>query len=138
MPASVAPPFPLPDALPVSRLDSSDGFIHLSTALQIPGTLKQFFSDEDSVYILRIVYAKIEKDIKWENDKGEGKPKCYQTGAKAYLDVSGGVGEENMFPHLYNGLRLGNAEIESIVEWNWDDGWEAAINKAKNDSWFIY
>lgn len=74
MPASAAPPSPLPDALPVSELDSSDGFIHLSTALQVPGTLKRFFSDKDSVYILRIIYTKVEKDIKWENDKGEGKP----------------------------------------------------------------
>jgi uncharacterized protein (DUF952 family) len=77
VPASAAPPSPLPDALPVSELDSSDGFIHLSTALQVPGTLKRFFSDKDSVYILRIIYTKVEKDIKWENDKGEGKPKSH-------------------------------------------------------------
>ncbi|KIM46032.1 hypothetical protein M413DRAFT_441097 [Hebeloma cylindrosporum] len=121
VPASAVPPSPLPDALPVSQLDSSDGFIHLSTAGQVPGTLKQFFSDEDSVCILRIPYATVEKDVKWENDKGKG-----------------GVGEENVFPHLYNGLRLGNAEIETIAEWKWNHGWDAAINQAITDCWLIY
>ena len=87
VPASAAPPLPLPDVLPVSELDSSDGFIHLSTALQVPGTLKQFFSNDDSVYILRIIYTKVEKDIKWENDKGEGKPKCHRTEAKTYVNI---------------------------------------------------
>jgi len=87
VPESAAPPSPLPDALPVSELDSSDGFIHLSTALQVPGTLKRFFSDKDSVYILRIIYAKVEKDIKWENDKGEGKPKCHRPKAKTYAGI---------------------------------------------------
>lgn len=87
VPASAVLPSPLPDALPVSELDSSDGFIHLSTAVQVPGTLKRFFSDEESVYILRIIYTNVEKDIKWENDKGKGKPKCHRTKAKTYLDL---------------------------------------------------
>jgi uncharacterized protein (DUF952 family) len=67
-----------------------DGFIHLSTALQVAGTLKRFFSDEYFVYLLRIIYANVEKDIKWEDSSG----------------APGGVGEENMFPHLYNWVTL--------------------------------
>ena len=49
------------------------------------------------------------------------------------------MGEDNVFPHLYNGLRLGRAEIESIVEWEQDSkGWDTAIEKARSESWLIY
>ncbi|KAF8974342.1 hypothetical protein BDZ97DRAFT_1911538 [Flammula alnicola] len=123
VPSSTPPPSPLPDVLPVSDLDKSSRFIHLSTALQVPGTLKRFFADEDRVYILRIDYKSVESKIKWEDSKGE---------------VAGGVGEVDMFPHLYNDLRLGKAEVESVVEWERQSGWDAAIDKAKADSWFIY
>jgi len=49
------------------------------------------------------------------------------------------VGEENVFPHLYNGLRLGQAEVESVVEWEQDSkGWNTAIERARLESWLIY
>lgn len=51
----------------------------------------------------------------------------------------GEVGEENVFPHVYNGLRLGEAEIESIAEWEQDsEGWDTVIEVAKSESWLIY
>ncbi|KAF9483948.1 hypothetical protein BDN70DRAFT_873072 [Pholiota conissans] len=123
VPSRFPPPSPLPDALPVSDLDQRDGFIHLSTSLQVPGTLNRFFAEEDKVYILRIVYSSVESKIKWEDSKGK---------------TAGGVGEPNMFPHLYNDLRLGKSEIESVVEWERKPNWDAAIEKATEDAWFIY
>lgn len=72
VPSSAPPPSPLPDALPVSDLDQKDNFIHLSTALQVPGTLKRFFSDAEQVYILRINYPQVESKIKWEDSQGIG------------------------------------------------------------------
>ncbi|KDR83587.1 hypothetical protein GALMADRAFT_235851 [Galerina marginata CBS 339.88] len=123
VPAPPSIPDPIPDALPVSDLDESDGFIHLSTSLQVPGTLKRFFADRERVFILRIIYENVQSNIKWEDSKGK---------------VSGGVGEENMFPHLHNGLRLGNSEIESVVEWQKESNWDTAINKAASDGWFVY
>jgi len=123
VPTSAGIPNPIPDALPVSDLDKSDGFIHLSTSLQVPGTLKRFFADHERVYILRITYKDVESNIKWEDSKGT---------------APGEVGEENMFPHLYNGLRLGNAEIESVVAWEQESSWDATIGKAASDGWFIY
>jgi len=69
VPSSAPPPSPLPDALPVSDLDKSDGFIHLSTAAQLPATLGRFFQKDELVYILRIIYKQVEKDIKWEDSK---------------------------------------------------------------------
>lgn len=72
VPTSTPPPDPLPEALPVSDLDRNDGFLHLSTALQLPDTLKRFFAEEERVYILRIVYKNVESNVKWENSKGTG------------------------------------------------------------------
>jgi uncharacterized protein (DUF952 family) len=72
VPSSSPVPDPLPERLPLSELDTTAGFIHLSTAVQIPGTLKHFFAQHDEVYILRIKYATVEKDIKWEDPKAEG------------------------------------------------------------------
>jgi len=123
VPSSTPPPTPLPDKLPVSELDKASGFLHLSTAVQIPGTLKYFFDDIDIVYILRIEYKSVEKDTKWQNEAG----------------ALGGVGEEKYFPHVYNDLCLGKAEIESVAEWKRDSkGWDSAIEKARSESWLIY
>ncbi|CAA7259904.1 unnamed protein product [Cyclocybe aegerita] len=123
--SSTPPPVPLPEALPVSELDQNDGFIHLSTEKQLPGTLKRFFQSDGLVYILRIDYRKVEKNIKWENGKGT---------------APGGIGEEGIFPHLYNGLHVGREEIESFKQWEKDsqDSWDTAIAKARADGWFVY
>lgn len=58
---------PLPERLPVSELDQESGFIHLSTALQVPNTLKYFFKDEPLVYVLRIESERVMADIRWES-----------------------------------------------------------------------
>jgi Uncharacterized protein conserved in bacteria len=62
---------PLPERLPVSLLDQRSGFIHLSTARQVPNTLKFFFRDEPLVYVLRLEYDRIEHDIRWEDPDGQ-------------------------------------------------------------------
>lgn len=62
----------LPEKLPLSELDKKDKFIHLSTALQVPGTLKRFFAEDSKVNILRIKYSAVEEDVKWEDSKGKG------------------------------------------------------------------
>lgn len=72
IPSSAPPPSPLPSSLPLSDLDTHSGFIHLSTSRQVPRTLKHFFADEHRVYVLRIPYDSMQKDIKWEDPKGKG------------------------------------------------------------------
>lgn len=62
---------PLPERLPVSELDQRSGFLHLSTASQVPNTLKTFFQDEPLVYILRIAYNHVVQDIRWESPDGQ-------------------------------------------------------------------
>lgn len=89
---SSSPPPPLaslPSHLPVSALDQSSGFIHLSTALQVPETLRRFFKDESKVYVLRIDYENVERDIRWEDPKAE---------------VCGPRAGEGMFPVCLNSL----------------------------------
>ena len=80
IPSTAPPPYPLPDSLGLSSLDAKSGFIHLSTASQIPGTLKHFFASEPRVHVLRIKYARIEKDIKWEDPNAEGRQTCISSG----------------------------------------------------------
>jgi len=121
IPSSAAPPSPLPSQLPISELDSSSDFIHLSTSLQIPNTLRWFFKNDAKVYILRISYDAVEKDIRWEDPKAE---------------VCGPRGGEGMFPHLYNGLKLGKDEVESVAIWENSGGWEEALKKA--EGWLVY
>lgn len=57
---------PLPERLPLSELDQRSGFIHLSTAKQVPNTLKRFFDDEQLVFVLRIKYITVVDYIRWE------------------------------------------------------------------------
>ncbi|KAF4125758.1 Protein of unknown function (DUF952) [Geosmithia morbida] len=83
-----SPPHPLPLELPLSELDQKDGFIHLSTSTQIPGTCDLFFGHTTDLWVLKIVFSKIETSIKWEGD-GEIK-----------------------FPHLY-GRNFGLDEVVS-------------------------
>ena len=49
-----APPSPIPATLPLSTLDKQDGFIHLSTAAQIPVTASLFFTSASELWLLKI------------------------------------------------------------------------------------
>ena len=96
--------------------------MHLSTAAQVPGTLRFFFKDDPCVYVARISYAAVARDIRWEDPKAE---------------VCGPRGGEGMFPHLYNGLKLGKSEIESVQRWEPTDGaWDVALKNAED--WLVY
>ncbi|KAE8159510.1 hypothetical protein BDV40DRAFT_273077 [Aspergillus tamarii] len=112
---------PLPEQLPVSALDQQSGFIHLSTAFQVTNTLKLFFKDEPLVYVLRIPYARVAENLRWENPEGT---------------VCGPRPKEGLFPHLYNGLRLGKDEVESIAIWFNDNGWDNALSQAT--PWLVF
>jgi uncharacterized protein (DUF952 family) len=121
IPSSMPVPDPLPERLEVSDLDESSGFIHLSTSIQVPGTLKHFFAGQSQVFILRVPLAPLEKMIKWEDPKGE---------------VCGPRGGEGLFPHLYNGMKLGKEEVESVRVVENSGGWDAALKEV--EGWLIY
>lgn len=71
LPPNPPPPSPLPLSLPVSALDARDNFIHLSTSRQVIGTLRNFFGNDEYVWMLRIPYDRVAKWIKWENSVGK-------------------------------------------------------------------
>ncbi len=60
-------------------VDLTDGYIHLSSAEQLQGTLDKHFSGQSGLIIAKIDLAQLGKDIVWEVSRG---------GA--------------LFPHLYN------------------------------------
>ncbi|BDD64215.1 hypothetical protein MPDQ_005120 [Monascus purpureus] len=112
---------PLPERLPVSEIDKNSGFIHLSTAKQVPVTLKSFFEGEPLVYVLRISYDAVRSDIRWEDPD-----------TKSFGSRYG----EGLFPHLYNEFKLGRDEVESLGVWTNDSGWDEMLRRAK--PWLLF
>jgi uncharacterized protein (DUF952 family) len=124
---------PIPERLVVSDLDQDSGYIHLSQAHQVPNTLKTFFTEEPLVYVLRIEYHRVIQDIRWESP--DGKASGLRPG-EGLFPVSSNLGPSaNCLliwgKHLYNGLRLGREEIESVAIWQNDEGWDKALAGAK-------
>lgn len=62
-------------------VDIADGFIHLSTAAQVPGTLSRHFTSEDGLYLLAVDTDALDP-LNWEPSRGG-----------------------DLFPHLYRELR---------------------------------
>lgn len=66
-------------------VDLHDGYIHLSTAEQLPVTLEKHFAGQDDLQLLAIDTTSLTQDLRWEPSRG---------GA--------------LFPHLYRELRMGD------------------------------
>ncbi|EMR65463.1 hypothetical protein UCREL1_7560 [Eutypa lata UCREL1] len=98
-----APPTPLPSEYPLSELDRKDGFVHLSSATQVPTTADLFFTNATSIWLLKLKLALFEKDTKWEGPRG-----C---------------------AHLYG--NFGAGEVESSREFSRAEGetWSAAFER---------
>ena len=103
------PADPLPSNLPKSALDAKDGFIHLSTAEQIPATASRFYSHANSLSLLKIPLDRIVENTRWE-ETGSG-----------------------YFPHFY-GAQLGRAEVVDVKEFRrgHPEQWK---NVLSNDAW---
>ncbi|KLT45016.1 hypothetical protein CC85DRAFT_282923 [Cutaneotrichosporon oleaginosum] len=95
-------PIAASDTIMMTELDLKDGFVHMSTAKQVPGVLKRFFDDVPSVAILRMDYARLSsfKRVTWD-----------QTSS----------GES--FPHLHAQIEGENIDSFKEIERNqsWDD-----------------
>ncbi len=81
----------------------------MSTRSQVLRTLLHFFADEEVVYILRIPFEPVKKNIRSESPDGK---------------VCGERPGEGLFPHIYNGLKLGNEEVDAVAKWERGDGWK--------------
>ena len=63
--------------------DLRDGFIHLSAAHQLEGTLAKHFAGEEGLVLVALDPARLGRDLKWERSRGG-----------------------DLFPHLYAPLDL--------------------------------
>lgn len=70
---------------PGAPVDRADGYVHLSTADQLAGTLAKHFAGERNLTLLAVDEAAAGPDLRWEPSRG---------GA--------------LFPHLYRVLRRGD------------------------------
>ncbi|MGB3457333.1 MAG: DUF952 domain-containing protein [Litorimonas sp.] len=71
-----------------SALDRKDGFLHFSTAEQLPDTLSLHFKGAGPLIVARVPLAALmERDVRWEAARGG-----------------------TLFPHLYGLLDLGEVD----------------------------
>ena len=62
----------------VSEADLRDGYLHCSSAEQVPGTLAKWYTALDSVMVVTIDPARLGSEVKWEpNAVGELFPHIY-------------------------------------------------------------
>ena len=117
--ASGAAPLKPDDALPKTSLDVGDGFIHLSTAFQVPFVLGKFYSPTtpgtEKVFLFKLDYVKLAEgeDVRWESAGPDG----------------------NVFAHVYGG------EIRGKYLYGWKEvsrgkeGWEEVLRRLSDQQW---
>lgn len=71
----------------ITELDQKDGFIHLSTSVQLNATLSLYFAKEESVMLLQVDHLQVNDKLKFEAP--------IPTGNRAGL-----------FPHYYGNLNI--------------------------------
>ncbi|KAF7559565.1 hypothetical protein G7046_g4586 [Stylonectria norvegica] len=82
------PPEPIPDQYPLSSLDQNDGFVHLSTAVQVPNTANLFYTVYPTIWVIKLRFSDFSASSKWEDG----------------------------FPHLYG--NFGAANVESVEKFD--------------------
>ncbi|GAA5908406.1 hypothetical protein JCM8208_006184 [Rhodotorula glutinis] len=108
-------PIPASHTFALSPLDAQDGFIHMSVAGQLAGTLNRFFKDDPKVVLLKMDYGRLSgfKIVKWEPS---------------------GSGE--IYPHLYAQLEGENVEEHFDLEKKpGETSWDAALERARRAGW---
>ncbi|KAF2748184.1 hypothetical protein M011DRAFT_476798 [Sporormia fimetaria CBS 119925] len=114
-----APPSPLPTTLPLSPLDKNDGYIHLSTAVQVPLTASRFFSQNTELWLLVIKTSTLEQGIDSDGQKKEGAELKWE-------DVNIGDGNTETFPHYY-GAGLGSGNVGEVKRVERGEGWSVVM-----------
>ncbi|KAI8633961.1 hypothetical protein F5Y19DRAFT_471221 [Xylariaceae sp. FL1651] len=98
-----APPSPIPAQYPLSELDQKDGFVHLSTATQIPTTADLFFKDSTSLWVLKVRFkSEFHGITTWEV------PGC---------------------PHLYGNFGADDVEGTKEFSRSGEESWREAMGK---------
>ncbi|MCJ1280198.1 hypothetical protein MMC21_008025 [Puttea exsequens] len=105
-----APPNPFQGIMP-SDLDARDGFIHLSTAEQVPSTADRFYSTAQTLWFLKIPLKTIENKTRWEDNPS------------------------GCFPHFYS-TSIGHDQVESMKKFEMVNAlaWSTIL---KSDGWLV-
>ena len=82
---------------PGAPVDIADGFVHFSTADQLPGTLAKHFAAETGLTLLACDSCQMAADLKWEPSRGG-----------------------DVFPHLYRPLALSDVLWSRQIEFGPD------------------
>ena len=80
--------------------DIRDGFIHFSTAEQLPGTLDKHYSEFERLALVEVALSDLDSDVKWENSRGG-----------------------NLFPHLYAELPMLAVSSLRLIRRSDDGSW---------------
>ncbi|EOA83329.1 hypothetical protein ACJQWK_00252 [Exserohilum turcicum] len=112
-----APPSPLPTRLPLSDLDRNDGYIHLSTSEQVPGTADKFFATVGELWLLKIKY-----DVLAAGTDGDGHVHPDNKAELKWEEVGRGC-----FAHLY-GADLGSGNVESALRVEKKGSWADSLS----------
>lgn len=81
-----------------SEADQTDGYIHLSTAAQLDGTVDKHFAGRDDLHVAAVDLGALDEELRWEPSR------------------SG-----DLFPHLYGPLLLDTVVAYGPLE-RGDDG----------------
>jgi uncharacterized protein (DUF952 family) len=73
--------------------DLRDGFVHLSTLEQLPGTLATHFGGESDLVLVELEAPRLGQALRWEASRGG-----------------------TLFPHLYGTLRLADVTMTSTAD----------------------
>lgn len=105
-------PVPADWEFPQTEVDADDGFVHMSTASQLPGTLSRFFATDETVQLLKIDYKRMSafKVVKWDQ-------------------ASNG----DSFPHLY--ARLTGEFVRDLKLAGKGSGWQDSVAQLKDKGW---
>ena len=75
-------------------VDVADGYIHLSTAAQLTGTVQKHFAGQEGLVVAAVDLARLGEALRWEVSRG---------GA--------------LFPHVYGRLRMGDVVAHAPLCW---------------------
>jgi uncharacterized protein (DUF952 family) len=112
-----APPSPLPARLPLSDLDRTDGYIHLSTSEQVASTADKFFDSFSELWLLKIKY-----EVLAAGTDGDGTVDAAHKAEVKWEEVGRGC-----FAHFYHG-DLGRGNIEEAVKVEKTGNWTESLS----------
>ena len=81
-----------------------EGFIHASTAQQVPKVFSAFYADQADLVLLAIALEKLESPVKWEAP-------VHPDGKK-----TDSITETEKFPHIYGKINLSAVTVVNLSD----------------------